>query len=183
MKKDHSIVTREKESFAKLKESFGYSNVMQAPRLKKVVVSSGTGTGQKKDKNRNALVADRLSKITGQKTAPRGAKKAIATFKSREGDIIGHVATLRGPRMHRFLDKLLNVALPRTKDFKGINRSAVDAMGNLTIGIKEHSIFPETVDEDLKDVFGLAVTVVSSAKTKKEAEAFFESLGFPLKKA
>ncbi|MBX4215986.1 50S ribosomal protein L5 [Candidatus Parcubacteria bacterium] len=180
--KHHSIATKEKESFKALKEQFHFANVMQAPKLQKVVVSVGTGSQIKKDKKRNDLVAARLATVTGQKVSPRAAKKAIASYKSREGDTIGYVVTLRGVRMMSFLEKLLNVALPRTKDFKGINRTAVDSMGNLTIGIKEHTIFPETADEDLKDVFGLAVTVVSSARNKKEAEAFYEALGFPLKK-
>jgi len=92
------------------------------------------------------------------------------------------VVTLRGSRMDAFLEKLINVALPRTKDFRGINRKAVDNVGNLTIGIKEHTIFPETADEDIRDVFGMSITLVSSAKNKKEGTAFFELLGIPFKK-
>ena len=112
----------------------------------------------------------------------RGAKQSIASFKIRQGDPVGVMVTLRGNRMFAFLEKLLNVALPRTKDFRGTNRKAVDDIGNLTIGIKEHTIFPETADEDIKDVFGLAITLVSSAKTKKEGSAFFDLLGIPFKK-
>ena len=155
---------------------------MAAPKLKKVVVNVGTGTGVKKDKNKNEAITERLTKITGQKPALRGAKKSIASFKVRQGDPIGVVVTLRGKRMYAFLEKFINVALPRTKDFRGINRTAVDAIGNLTIGIKEHTIFPETADEDIKDVFGMSITVVSSAKNKKEGTAFFELLGVPFKK-
>lgn len=155
---------------------------MQVPRLLKAVVSVGTGSQIKKDSKKNDFITDRLSKITGQKASPRPAKKAVATFKTRKGDILGAMVTLRGTRMNLFLDKFLNVALPRTKDFKGISRNAVDQMGNLTIGIKEHSIFPETADEDLKDVFGLAITIVTTAKNKEEATAFFEYLGIPFKK-
>ena len=98
----------------------------------------------------------------------------------REGDTVGLQVTLRGPRMYDFLDKLIHIALPRTRDFRGLPILAIDDMGNLTIGIREHTIFPETSDEDLKDVFGLAVTIVTTAKDKKEAEAFFRHLGLPL---
>ncbi len=177
-----SIKEKEKKVFETLKNQFGYTNLFMAPRLTKVVVSSGTGKASQGDKKRNELVLDRLSKITGQKPAPRGAKKSIATFKTREGDVIGFVVTLRGKRMYGFLEKVLNIALPRTRDFRGVSPSAIDEMGNLTIGIKEHTVFPETSDEELKNVFGLAVTIVTTAKNKKEARAFFEHLGFPFKK-
>ncbi|MEK7662136.1 MAG: 50S ribosomal protein L5 [Patescibacteria group bacterium] len=180
--KTKSVQEKNKEALVHLKGKFHYKNVMQAPRLVKVAVSSGTGSQIKKDKKRNEFIAERLSKITGQKASPRGAKKAIATFKTRQNDVIGATVTLRGKRMFLFLDKFLNVALPRTKDFKGIARTAVDEMGNLTIGIKEHTIFPETADEDLKDVFGLAITIVTTAKGKDEATAFLEYIGVPFKK-
>jgi len=177
-----TVKEKEAETFGKMKDVFGYKNVMAAPRLKKVVLNVGTGTAIKKDKNRNEFVAGRLAKITGQKPANRGAKKSIASFKMRQGDPIGVVVTLRGKRMYAFLEKLFNVALPRTKDFRGINRTTVDNIGNLTMGIKEHTIFPETADEDIKDVFGMAITIVSSAKTRKEGFAFFEMVGVPFKK-
>lgn len=167
-------------SFEALSESRGYKNRFEAPRIVKVVVSSGTGKA--KDKNRDQIVIDRLSRITGQKPSARAAKISIAQFKMRQGDIVGYQVTLRGSRMFDFVDKLIHIALPRTRDFRGINTTAVDDMGNLTIGIKEHTIFPETSDEDLKDVFGLAVTIVTTAKTKEEAMAFFQHLGIPFKK-
>lgn len=163
-------------------ESFGYKNKFAAPRLLKIVVSVGTGSRMKKDKETNTLVADRISKITGQKASVRAAKQSVASFKIREGDPVGVTVTLRGARMQHFLDKLVNIAIPRTKDFRGIDRKAVDSIGNMTIGIKEHTIFPETSDEDLRDVFGLAITLVSTAKNKEEAVAFFEHLGIPFKK-
>jgi len=171
---------KQNEVFAVLKEKMGWTNLMQAPRLSKVVISVGTGSF--KDKKKNELVAARLMKITGQKPAPRGAKKAIASFKTRLGDLIGYQITLRGPRLFGFLDKFLNVALPRTKDFRGISPKAVDEMGNITIGIKEHTIFPETADEDLRDVFGLAITIVTTAQNRAEALAFFEHIGIPFRK-
>ena len=136
----------------------------------------------KRDQKRNDLVIDRLTKITGQKPSLKGAKQSIATFKIRQGDPVGVMVTLRGPRMYGFLEKFLNISVPRTKDFRGFNKTAVDNIGNLTLGIKEHTIFPETADEDIKDVFGLSVTIVSSAKTKAEGLAFYEYLGIPFKK-
>jgi len=161
---------------------FGYTNKLAAPRLMKIVVASATGSAMKKDREKNNTVVDRLAKITGQKPTVRAAKQSVASFKIREGDKIGVAVTLRGVRMQHFLDKLIHIALPRTKDFRGIDPKAVDTIGNMTIGIKEHTIFPETSDEDLRDVFGLAVTLVSSAKTKEEALAFFTHLGIPFKK-
>lgn len=174
-----TVQKKQNNAFAHLKSLFGFKNTMQIPRLVKVVISVGTGSF--KDKKKNEIVIDRLIKISGQKPAERGAKKSIASFKVRQGDPIGYQVTLRGKRMNDFLDRFLNVALPRTKDFKGLPVSAIDEMGNLTIGVREHTIFPETTDEDLKDIFGLSVTVVTTATDKKLAEAFFRHLGFPFK--
>ena len=165
-----------------MKGIFDYKNPLAAPRLLKAVVSSGTGKTSRTDKKRNEFIADRLMKITGQKPAPRMAKKSIASFKVREGEVIGFVVTLRGKRMYGFLDKILNVALPRTRDFRGLSPEAVDEMGNYTLGIKEHTIFPETADEELKDVFGLAITIVTTAKSKDEVVKLLTHLGFPFKK-
>lgn len=172
------MITKEKQAstFATLKEAFGYTNVHASPKLLKITVSSGVG---KADKAKKALVENRLARITGQKPSARPAKQSIAQFKMREGDIVGYQVTLRGARMYDFLDKLIHITLPRTRDFRGLSAGALDAMGNLTIGIKEHTIFPEAAEEDLKDVFGLAITLVTTAKTKKEAEAFFRHLGIP----
>ncbi len=169
-----------KTSFHALKAPLKMANPMQAPQLTKVVISSGFGSI--KDKKKIELIADRLARITGQKPATRVTKKAIATFKTRMGDAIGYQVTLRGKRMTEFLDRLIHVALPRTKDFRGLSRESVDAMGNYTLGIKEHTIFPETSDEDLKDVFGFAVTIVTTSNDKKATLAFLEHLGLPLKR-
>ncbi|OGI86412.1 50S ribosomal protein L5 [Candidatus Nomurabacteria bacterium RIFCSPLOWO2_01_FULL_39_17] len=182
MHKHLTVKEKENKALEKMKDVFHYKNAMAVPKIVKVILNVGTGTALKKDKNKNNVIADRLSKITGQKPALRGAKQSISSFKIRQGDPIGVVVTLHGKRMYAFLEKLLNVALPRTKDFRGISRKAVDNIGNLTIGIKEHTIFPETADEDIKDVFGLSVTLVSTAKNKKEGTAFFEVLGIPFKK-
>lgn len=177
-----SIQSKQAESYKVLKDQFGYKNALSAPKIQKVVVSVGTGSGMKKDRNKNTFVTDRLMKITGQKPAIRGAKQSIASFKIRANDPVGVMVTLRGARMYQFLDKLVDIALPRTKDFRGITRSSVNSLGNITMGIKEHTIFPETGDEEIVHVFGLAITVVTTAKTRPEALAFFEYLGFPLKK-
>ena len=168
--------------FEVLKDQFGYKNKMSAPKLQKVIVSVGTGSGMKRDRNKNTFVSDRLAKITGQKPAVRGAKQSIASFKIRKGDPIGVMVTLRGSRMYEFLDKLVHIALPRTKDFRGIPRSSANALGNMSIGIKEHTIFPETGDEEIVNVFGMSITIVTTAKSRPEGLAFFEYLGFPLKK-
>lgn len=180
--KNRTVKEKEVDAFEKMKSNFHYKNAMAAPKLVKVVLNVGTGTAMKKDKNKNEAITERLAKITGQKAVLRGAKQSISSFKVRQGDPIGAMITLRGGRMYAFLEKLLNVALPRTKDFRGIKRTTVDNIGNLTIGIKEHTIFPETADEDIRDVFGLSITVVSTAKTKEEGLAFFELLGVPFKK-
>ncbi len=175
-----TIKEKQKKAFELLKGKFGYKNIMQAPKLVKVIVT--TGVGKVADKKKKELIADRLAKITGQKVSPRQAKKSIASFKVRAGDQIGFQVTLREGRMFDFLDKLIDIALPRTKDFRGLNAKAIDEMGNVTFGIKEHTIFPETSDEDVRDVFSLAITVVVTSKDKKETEEFLKALGFPWSK-
>jgi large subunit ribosomal protein L5 len=169
-----------KDSFNSLKGTLGLTNPMQAPRLLKVVISCGFGSV--KDKKKIELIENRLSRITGQKPAVRTTKKAIASFKTRLGDPIGYQITLRGKRMYEFLDKLIHIAFPRTKDFRGIPETNVDSLGNMTTGIKEHTIFPEIHDEELKDVFSLAISLVTTAKSKEEALAFFKLIGMPFKK-
>lgn len=171
---------RIKNAYTALKADFGYENVMQSPKIDKVVISVGTGRVQ--DKAKIALIQDRLARITGQKASPRPAKQSIASFKLREGDIIGYQVTLRGARMIHFLDKLIHLALPRTRDFHGLKVTAIDEMGNYTLGIKEHTIFPECNDEEIKDVFSLAITIVTTTNDKKESEALLRHIGLPLKK-
>ena len=175
-------LTKEKlnKRLPELKKEFGQTNLLALPRLSKVVIN--VGVGRQHDKKYNELVADRVAKISGQKPALRGAKKSIASFKVRQGDGVGVTTTLRGPRMWGFVDKLLNVAIPRIRDFRGFAESSIDEMGNLSIGIKEHTIFPETADEELKDVFGMTITIATTAKNKKEALAFFQAMSFPFKK-
>jgi large subunit ribosomal protein L5 len=175
-----TVQARINDAYTALKDSFGYKNANQAPTIEKVVVS--VGTGRIDDKAKIALIQDRLAKITGQKPAPRPAKQSIASFKLREGEIIGYQITLRGARKNDFLNKLIHIALPQTRDFRGLRTTSIDEMGNYTIGIKEHTIFPETADEEIKDVFGMSVTIVTTAKTKAEAEALLRHIGLPLQK-
>jgi large subunit ribosomal protein L5 len=173
-----TTLTKIKSAYTALKGEFGYTNVMQAPKVEKIVVS--IGTGRVSDKQKEALIRDRLALITGQKPSPRPAKQSIASFKLREGEIIGYQVTMRGARMQHFLEKLISIALPQTRDFRGLRTTSIDEMGNITLGIKEHTIFPECADEEIKDVFSLAITIVTTAKNKKEAEAFLRHIGLPL---
>ena len=175
-------LTKEKvnDSYKNLKETLKLKNIMQSPKIVKVVVNAGVGSFS--DKKKIDIVIDRLAKITGQKPIKRGAKKSVASFKSREGDIVGVQVTLRGQKMWSFLDRLFHIALPRTKDFRGISPDAIDEMGNYTLSVKEHVVFPETADEDLKDVFGFSATIVTSLKNKSDTLEFFKALGFPFKK-
>lgn len=179
MAKTHTVKEKAQGAFAAMKGDFSYTSAMQAPRIQKIVVS--TGVGSVHDKKKRELILDRLTKITGQAPAPRSTTKSIATFKTRRGDLAGYMVTLRGARMYSFLDKLNNIVFPRVRDFRGLNAKAIDEMGNITIGLKEHTVFPETADEEAKDLFGLAVTITTTAKTKKEAEAFLRHIGLPLK--
>lgn len=175
------VKEKQNNAFESLKSKFGYSNLMEAPKIEKVVVS--VGIGSLKDKKKIELIEDRLKKITGQKPAIRGSKKSVAAFRVREGDPVGLQVTLRGKRMFDFLDRLFNTALPRTRDFRGLSIKSVDDMGNYSLGIKEHIIFPETADEDIRDVFGMSVTIVTTADNKDEASAFLEKIGLPVKKS
>jgi large subunit ribosomal protein L5 len=173
-----SVKEKNAASFEHLKGEFGYKNKMQAPKLVKVMISSGVGSII--DKKRKELIGDRLAKITGQKAKSTIAKKSIAGFKLREGEHVGYSVTLRGARMYDFLEKLIHIALPRTRDFRGLTNKGIDDMGNYSFGIKEHTIFPECAEEDVKDIFGIGITVVTNCKTKKECEAFVRYIGLPL---
>lgn len=178
----NTVKDKVKSSFEVMKAEFGYTNPLQAPKLTKVSVSIGTGMMMKKDPKKNDFVMDRLAKITGQKGSLRAAKKSVASFKIRQGDPVGVLVTLRGENMYSFLDKFFNIAIPRTKDFRGIETKIVDNMGNATFAVKEHTIFAETNDEEYKDVFGFAVTIGTTAKDKKEALTFLRLIGVPFKK-
>ena len=176
----NTTTSQVKTTFDALKAPLGLTNVMQTPRLTKIIVS--TGIGRLHDPKKETLIVERLGRITGQKPVRRAAKKSIANFKVRTGDVMGYQITLRGARMQSFFDKLIHIVFPRIKDFRGFKVSSIDEMGNLTLGLKEHTVFPETSDEDARDVFGLAVTFTTSAKDKKQTEALFRYLGVPLQK-
>jgi large subunit ribosomal protein L5 len=176
-----------KETLPAMQKHFGYKSVMAVPRMEKVVVNTGFGriigqrTGEDYRKTLDGFVHD-MSSLVGQKATLTKAKNSIAGFKLREGTPVGAKVTLRGRRMYDFLDRLVGVVLPRSRDFRGLNVSNVDANGNLSLGIPEHIFFPEISPEHVKDMFGLQVTVQTSAKTKEEGLELFRSLGFPLKK-
>ena len=168
-----------KEVIPAMREKFGYKNVMSVPKIAKVVVNSGVG--RIRDAKQQEEIQKYLALITGQKPAPRPAKKAIASFKTRQGLIIGYQVTLRGRRMYDFISRLINIALPRTRDFKGLDLKSFDASGNLTVGIKEHIVFPEIVGEDYRFLFGLEVTIVTTAKRREEGVELLRLMGFPVK--
>ena len=174
-----TIQEKQANIFKELSDEFGYTNEMEVPRIEKLVISSGIGSITDPDKV--SIVEDRLARITGQKPVPTRAKQSIASFNVRAGDVTGYKVTLRGKRARSFVDKLIHVALPRTKDFRGLDPESVDEMGNLSIGISEHTIFPATSDEEIKDVFGLGVTVVTSAENAEEAQTYLAELGLPFK--
>lgn len=164
-----------------LQKDLGLSNVMTVPRIEKVVVNVGIG---KFIKNSEALteVENGIRDITGQQPVHTKAKKSISSFKIREGQEVGMKVTLRGARMWDFLNRLIGAALPRVRDFHGIETKVIDKAGNLNIGIKEHTIFPEIVAENVRHPFSFQITVVSTAKNQDDAEKLYRALGFPLQK-
>jgi len=175
-----------KEVIPAMMKKFGYKTPMAVPKVKKVVVNSGFGrlvTGRANDEQRKTadLIVEDISLLCGQHAVKTKAKKAIASFKTREGMIIGAMVTLRGKKMVDFLEKLIHIALPRTRDFKGIDPKSVDKSGNLTIAIKEHIAFPEILPEKARNIFGLEVTIVTNAKKREEGLELLRLLGFPIK--
>ena len=155
-------------------------NKMLAPKIEKVVVS--VGTGSVKDEGQKEYIEKSLAMITGQHPSKRAAKKSIASFKIRQGVHIGYSVTIRGGMMYDFLNKMIYVAMPRKRDFRGLNLKSVDVAGNLTIGFKDHLVFPEMSGEDVRNSFGLSVTVVTTAGSRDEAIQFLTDLGFPFSK-
>jgi len=176
----------EKEVIPKMKEKFGYKNNLAVPRVEKVVINIGFGretaskTSEEKKKIYSSILED-LTLIAGQRAILRNARKSISTFKIREGMPIGAIITLRRKKMYDFLEKLINIALPRSRDFQGIEPKSFDNKGNLTIGIKEHIVFPEVSPEKSKQIFGFEATIVTTAKKKEEGIEFLKLLGFPIK--
>lgn len=169
-----------KEILPTLMKEFSYSNVMQAPRVKKVIINIGVGEAIANAKSLDAAVKD-MTIVAGQKPIVTKAKKSIATFKLREGMPIGVKATLRGDNMYYFLDRLMNIALPRQRDFRGIPRDAFDGRGNYTLGLREQLIFPEIDYDTIDKVRGMEVCIVTSAKTDDEARRLLQLMGMPFK--
>jgi large subunit ribosomal protein L5 len=165
-----------------LMEKFSYRNVMEVPRLEKVVINMGIGEGKDNPKLLDAAVKE-LSLITGQRPVITKAKKSVASFKLREGMSIGCKVTLRGNRMYDFVNKLVNVALPRVRDFRGVSPRSLDGRGNYTLGIKEQIIFPEISYDDVEKIQGMDITIVTTAKTDEEARELLRLIGMPFKAA
>jgi large subunit ribosomal protein L5 len=168
------------EIVPKLKQEFHYGNVNQVPSLVKIVVNIGLGEATQNPKLLERA-AEELSLITGQKAAIRRAKKSIANFKLRENQAIGATVTLRGSRMWEFLDRLVSVALPRVRDFKGVSPRAFDGRGNYTLGLREQIIFPEVEYDKVEKITGMNVTMVTTAKTDQESKALLAHLGVPFR--
>jgi len=175
-----------KEVIPKMMEKFGYRNEMAVPKIEKVTVNTGFGrlvSGKTSDEQKKIYEAilDDLILISGQRAVLTKAKKAVSAFKIRENQIIGVMVTLRGKRMYDFLERLIHIALPRSRDFQGIDEKSFDKQGNLTVGIKEHICFPEISPEQVKNIFGLEVTVVTNARNKEEGLELLRLIGFPIK--
>ena len=174
-------VRYESEVKAILMKEFNYSSVMEIPKIEKIVVNIGVGDATGNSKLIDDSVKE-LQQITGQKPVVTKAKKSIATFKLREGMPIGCKVTLRGERMYEFYDKLVSITLPRTRDFRGVNKNAFDGRGNYTLGIKEQTIFPEINFEQVNRVRGMDIVIVTTANTDEEARFLLKELGFPFAK-
>lgn len=170
----------QKEIIPAMMKKFGYKNKLAVPRLMKITVN--TGIGRFSDNAQRADIKKMLEKIVGQKVVERGAKQAIASFKTRQGSIVAYSATLRGKRMYDFFERTVGYAIPRIRDFRGINKKSVDQGGNLSLGFKESLVFPEIIGEDVKTIFGLEITFVTNAKSREEALELFKIMGIPFVK-
>jgi large subunit ribosomal protein L5 len=170
-----------KEIVPNLMGKFNYKSIMQVPKVEKVVINMGVGEAVGNPKALDSAVED-LQRISGQKPVVTRAKKSIAGFKLREGMAIGAKVTLRGERMYHFLDKLMNVSLPRVRDFRGVSANAFDGRGNYTLGLKEQLIFPEIEYDKIDKVRGMDIVIVTSAKTDEEARELLTQMGMPFRK-
>jgi len=173
--------TYNKEVVPALRKAFDFKNIMQVPRIEKVVINIGMGEALDNPKSLEAAVSD-LTIITGQKPVTNKAKKSIANFKLREGRLIGTKVTLRGDRMWAFLDRLLNTALPRVRDFRGVSANAFDGRGNYTLGLHDQLIFPEIEYDKIDKLRGMEVTIVTTAKNDDQARVMLKLLGMPFSK-
>lgn len=174
-----SSIYRE-EIRGKMKEQFGYKNEMQIPRIEKIVLNMGLGEGVSDKKKVEAAIAE-LELIAGQKPLPTKSKKSIATFKLRDGMVIGAKVTLRREKMYEFIDRLVNIALPRTRDFRGLNGKSFDGNGNYAMGLKEHIVFPEIDYDKVDQVRGMDIVVQTTANTDEEAKALLAEFAFPFR--
>lgn len=182
MKEQNHIVKRYKEEIVPaLMKEFGYKNVNEVPKLEKIVLNMGLGAEKDNSKSYN-IALDELTLIAGQKAVPTVAKKAISNFKLREGMKIGARVTLRGAKMYEFFDRLISIALPRVRDFRGVNDKSFDGRGNYSMGIKEQLIFPEIIYEKIEKIRGFDINIITSAKTDAEARALLAALGMPFRK-
>lgn len=170
-----------KEIVPALKKELGYKNDLAVPRMQKVAVNVGLGKAIENKKLLDQAIGD-IAAITGQKPVLKSAKKSIAAFKVREGIPVGLMVTLRGERMYEFVDRLVNVAIPRIRDFRGLPETSFDKQGNYSIGIREHIVFPEINTDSVNEIFGLEITIVIKAKNPGEAKRLLILLGFPIKK-
>jgi large subunit ribosomal protein L5 len=161
-------------------EQFGYKNPMQVPRVTKIVLNMGVGEGVA-DRKKVEQAAEALTAIVGQKAVITKSRKSIATYKLRDGQAIGCKVTLRKARMYEFLDRLVNIAMPRIRDFRGLNPKSFDGRGNYSLGIKEHTIFPEIDYDKAQDMWGMDVTVCTTAKSDEEARALLAAFNFPFR--
>ena len=166
---------------AELQKQFNYTSSMEIPKIEKIVLNMGVGDATSNSKVLDDAVAE-MTKIAGQKPVVTKAKKSIATFKLREGMPIGCKATLRGERMYEFLDKLISIALPRVRDFRGVNPNAFDGRGNYTLGVKEQLIFPEIDYDKVNKIRGMDIVIVTTAKSDNEAYSLLKLLGMPFHK-
>lgn len=171
-----------KEVRPALMDHFAYGNVMAAPRLEKIIINMGVGEGKDNTKLLDAAVKD-LSMISGQRPVITKARKSVASFKLREGMSIGCKVTLRGERMYDFLSKLINVALPRVRDFRGISPRSFDGRGNYSLGLKEQLIFPEIIYDEVEKIQGMDITIVTTAKSDEEAKELLRLMGMPFRAA
>jgi large subunit ribosomal protein L5 len=173
--------TYRNEIVPKLKQDLGVANIMQVPKITKITVNMGVGEAVADRKLMDAAVAD-LTKITGQKPSVRKSRKAVASFKLRAGLGVGCMVTLRGDRMYEFLDRLINIAMPRIRDFRGVSPRSFDGRGNYSLGVKEQIIFPEIQYDQIDQIRGMDITITTTASDNKQGRALLEAFNFPFRK-
>lgn len=177
--------TRLKEKYAKevipaMIKEFGYKSVMSVPKITKIVVNLGLGKILRDSKDDLKKITSDVGVIVGQKPVVTKAKKAISNFKTRAGMPVGLMVTLRGAKMYEFLDRLINIALPQVRDFHGLSKKSFDGNGNYNIGIREHIIFPEVAKDDIKNIFGMEISIATTAKNNEEAYKLLKNMGMPI---